>query len=390
MRILWYSNAPWAGTGYGTQTQQVVRRIKALGHEVAIANNYGMEAGGSTWQGIPILSKGYDAHSRDVLLGHASAWMADWIITLYDVWVFQPLDAYRGRIASWVPVDSDPIPEEVLDWCREHYSIAMSQFGQRQLLDNGVAARYAPHAIERDIYKPTPSNARAKWGIPDDAFVVMINAANKGLPPRKAWPEMLEAFAIFATTHPDAYLYLNTDLAGVVGGLPLHVLLARLGINPDRLRISPTYEYSTHLISPTEIAEFYSASDVLLSTSMGEGFGLSVLEAQACGTPVIVTDFTAQPELVGAGWKVGYQRHWQPAQGTWWATPLVPQIVDALEASYAAKGDQKLRAQAIEFAAEYDADKVFSKHWPAILDDLQAQLEPPTRQQRRANRRKAA
>lgn len=390
LRILWYSNAPWPGTGYGTQTAQVVRRLAAAGHEVAIANNYGFQAGDVTWeQGVPILGQGADSYSRDVVLGHAEAWNADWIITLYDVWIFQPREAYRGpRWASWVPVDSDPIPPEVLAWCQEHYSIAMSQFGQRQLITNGVPARYVPHAVERDVYRPTPSDARQKLGIPEDAFLVLINAANKGMPPRKAWPEMLMAHAEFAARHKDVYLYINTEPTGIYGGLPLPVLMTRLGIDPERVRLAPQYEYATNRISPRQVAALYTTADVLLATSMGEGFGLAVLEAQACGTPVIVTDFTAQPELLGAGWKVGYQRYYHPAQGTFWATPLVPEIVDALEASYEMRGDEVMRQSALDLAADYDADLVFQRDWTPVLAELEALARPPVkRQQRRAQAR---
>jgi glycosyltransferase involved in cell wall biosynthesis len=49
------------------------------------------------------------------------------------------------------------------------------------------------------------------------------------------------------------------------------------------------------------MAKIYSAMDVLLNPAMGEGFGITVLEAQACGTPAIVTDFSAMTEVCGGG-----------------------------------------------------------------------------------------
>ena len=73
---------------------------------------------------------------------------------------------------------------------------------------------------------------------------------------------------------------------------------------------------------------------MLLNASMGEGFGLTVLEAQACGVPAIVTDFTAMSEVCGAGWKVGYERHWTD-QASWQARPRVEEIVESLEECYA-------------------------------------------------------
>lgn len=47
-----------------------------------------------------------------------------------------------------------------------------------------------------------------------------------------------------------------------------------------------------------ELAELYGMSDILLSLSYGETFGMTIAEAYACGTPCIVYDNTAQPEIV--------------------------------------------------------------------------------------------
>ena len=47
-----------------------------------------------------------------------------------------------------------------------------------------------------------------------------------------------------------------------------------------------------------ELAAFYTCADVLLSLSYEETFGMTIVEAMACGTPAIVYDNTAQPELI--------------------------------------------------------------------------------------------
>ena len=47
-----------------------------------------------------------------------------------------------------------------------------------------------------------------------------------------------------------------------------------------------------------ELAQLYSMADILLSLSYGETFGMTIAEAYACGTPCIVYDNTAQPEIV--------------------------------------------------------------------------------------------
>jgi glycosyltransferase involved in cell wall biosynthesis len=116
------------------------------------------------------------------------------------------------------------------------------------------------------------------------------------------------------------------------------------------------------------MAEIYTRTDVLLSATAGEGFGLPVLEAQACGTRVIVSNFSAQPELVGDGWCVEVQPQWNPTQLSWFGTPVVSSIVDALEAAYQIGGGHS--DQAVTFAQQYQADRVFDECWIPLLEKL--------------------
>ncbi|MGE5314730.1 MAG: FkbM family methyltransferase [Acidobacteriota bacterium] len=51
---------------------------------------------------------------------------------------------------------------------------------------------------------------------------------------------------------------------------------------------APAIEYIDRMLSPEEIAGLYTACDVLVHPYRGEGFGLPILEAMACGTPAIV------------------------------------------------------------------------------------------------------
>ena len=87
------------------------------------------------------------------------------------------------------------------------------------------------------------------------------------------------------------------------GALNLNDIVTHLGIR-DKVRFSDQYGIITGRIQPQNLAALYGAADVLTATSHAEGFGLPIIEAQACGTPVITTNFSSMPELTGAGWTV--------------------------------------------------------------------------------------
>lgn len=336
------------------------------------------------WNGIPQYARGFDSYSNDIIPAHADDWYArhpnldPLLITLYDVWVFRGPKWAEHKIASWVPVDHAPAPPLVLKWCAQPNvtPIAMSQHGQKMLAMAGIDSHYIPHAIEK-TFRPTVSFAdsnggrmtgRQLMGIDDEKFVVMANAANKGaLPNRKAFPEMLLAFAIFAQTHDDAVLYLHTEQSPMSGGIDLGKLINAVGLKPHQVKFADAYAYRMGL--PQEaLAALYTAADVLLMPSMGEGFGIPAIEAQACGTPVILSNFSAQAELLGDGWFVEGQPFWNSSQDSWLTTPLVPSIVDSLTAAY--NRGQGRSDKAVEFAKQYDADRVFTERWMPLLGTI--------------------
>ena len=128
-------------------------------------------------------------------------------------------------------------------------------------------------------------------------------------------------------------------------------------------------QYALHSNIPNEaMAALYTATDVLLASTMGEGFGLTVIEAQSCGTPAIVNNFSAQPELIGDGWLTEGQPWWDPTQLAWFNTPNVPSIVDSLEQAYQ-RGRQRSE-KARQHALQYDADLVWDQHWRPYLETL--------------------
>lgn len=382
--ISWFSNSPEATTGYGQQTNQVVKRLKREGYDVAILSNYGREGSIGDWDSgeglVREYPKGAEAYSQDTTPLFHALWSAEngtqpnALITLYDVWVLKGRKYDEINIASWIPVDHYPCPPRVLEWAAKPNvtPIAMSRFGQKAMQDAGVEAEYVPHAIE-PVFKPTDEingmSGREYLGLEDTDFVVGIFAANKanGLVHRKALAENILAFGIFAKDKPDAKLYLHMDMFGAYGGWNIPDLLEACGLTQEQVVLVDQVAYRTAL-GQDVLAGLYTACDVYLGTSLGEGFGIHTIEAQACGTPVIVSNFAASKELVGDGWLVDGQPLWDHHQKSWFNVPSIPGIVAALEEAYARPRERSVKA--LEFAADYGADVVFETYWKPILEKL--------------------
>jgi len=384
--VLIASNSPWSMTGYGQQTAQLARHLRDDGHKVAFASNYGLEATVSSWEGMKMYPRGYELHSNDVIPAYLQAWAHDNIgippllITLYDVHVFKGEHWNTvPQIASWVPVDHFPVPPAVTEFLqRDNVTpIAMSQFGEQMLTDAGLDCLYVPHGIDRSVFKPTatfegvdgrPTTGREFMGIDRDKFVVTMVSANKGVVPnRKSFPEAFLAFGMFAQQYPDAVLYCHTEHKGGMGGLDLIRMAKMCGIKREQIVFPDPFVWRMGI--PNEVmAAIYSDSNVLLQPSMGEGFGIPLVEGQACGLRGIVSNATAQPELLGDGWLVDGQPWWDAMQNAWLWAPKVESILGSLVEAYEAPREHSVKA--MEFAAQYDADFVYDQYWKPALKVL--------------------
>jgi glycosyltransferase involved in cell wall biosynthesis len=376
MRILWFGNPPWAPSGYGQQAALFVPRLAAAGNELAVLCNWGLHGQMTTWNDIPCYPSDGMWGNRSLPV-YADALRADLILGLCDAWVLKPDKWPDGlRLALWVPIDHYPVPpavEKVLADPRIT-PIAMSRFGEAQMRAAGLDPVYVPHGVDTAVFRPQPDvrgEVRDGLGLPRDAFVVGMVAANTSNPmiPRKAFPQALLAFTRFAARHPDAWLYIHTDFDPEGAGMNLNVVADLCDCPAGRIRYPDPA--GLQLGFPAEaVALTYQAFDVCLQPSMGEGFGLSALEAQASGVPAIVSDHSAMTELCGAGWLVDGDPFLDYTQQSWFLNPHVDGIVAALEAAYAARSDQGIKDAAAEFAKAYDADTVTDRYWRPALEQL--------------------
>ncbi|HWE81441.1 MAG TPA: glycosyltransferase [Gaiellaceae bacterium] len=360
-------------------------RIRDLGYQIAISAFWGVRGARLNVGGIQQYPASRDAYGNDILIEHSRDFFGGdpkggIVIPLTDIWVLRPDVLKELRTAAWVPVDHDPCQPPTVDVMREGNTlpIAMSRFGERMLKNEGFKPVYVPHGYDSSVFRPFDRmEARRALGLPEDAYIVGMVAANQGS--RKSFPQAIRAFARFHRKHPDSVLYLHTWMGPESQGVDLNKLaeqeLGRRG--KECLYVCDQYRYDTGLIDDAHLANAYNALDLLMNPAQGEGFGVCIIESQACGTPVVLTNASAMPELCGGGYLVDGTPVYTSFK-SWQLLPDVDQLVEALEHHYALGESERLamRQRALDFAGAYDADRVTVEYWQPALLEIADRLTP--------------
>jgi glycosyltransferase involved in cell wall biosynthesis len=387
VKVLWHSNAPWAASGYGVQTKHAIRILRGLGHEVAVSAMFGLDGDVLNMDGVLIIpgnGQG-DPYGVQRVVSIAKDWQADVAITLLDAWVFRP-DWFDQAGVRWVPItpiDHEPAPGEVRDrvehaWC----GAGMTAGGQAEIATWDVPRPpvYFPHCYDPDVYRVLPDDQVAAWRerhkIGPDTFVVAMVAANKGTPSRKNIPVAIEAFRGLLDVHPDSVLVLHTEMDRRMQGINVYETLAFFGIPEDRVR----YSDQQRPAKPESVAMLMNAADVLVNPAMGEGYGVPILEAAACGTPAIVGGWTAMPEVAGPGGillpRVDAMR-WCTLQCSFQFMPSPWSVLEGMRQALAERGTpdwEARRQQCLTHAAASTVDAV-TPIWRESMDKLARYME---------------
>ena len=385
MKFTVISNAPWTPTGYGQQASLFAPRLNNAGHEVGIISTYGHQGTPINWNGVQVFGSSFHPYAMDVMYGHSKTFKADAVMTLIDLQVMDIPSLMGMKWIPWFPVDHVTIPPIIMhNVAQAFHPITMSKHASGEMDRAGIDYSYIPCAIDTSVFYPRPmAESREALKFPLDKFIIGMVAMNKGNPSRKAFHQNIAAFAALKQKYSDCVLYLHT-LDGVRGYETENLLefCKALGLkygyafteSANTADVIFADQYGLSLGYTSEMmAQIYSALDVHCGVTRGEGFGIPIVEAQACGCPVIVGDWTSMPELVFSGWKVE-RKDADPVFTPLNAFQFVPRvsgIAEKLEAAYKMRGNQDYRKRAADGAKAYDIEKVISKYWLPTLAKIE-------------------
>jgi glycosyltransferase involved in cell wall biosynthesis len=381
LRMIMSTNAMWANSGYATIAKTLLPRMVKEGYKVAASNFYGQEGGSFDLYGIKQYPKMQSAWGDDALFHHSRDFKADIAFTNQDIWTmdYQLLKGLN-RFVPIVPIDHEPAPPRVVERLRVAYRIiTYSKFGRDMLEKEGLYSTYIPCPVETSIFKPLgveeKKRIRKELAIPEDLFIFGMVSANKDVPPRKSFQEVMDAFVEFKKKVPRSGLYLHTFLSGMGGGFSIDEYAKILGIEKDIFYLQP-YDLMFH-VDNVKLNEIYNAMDCLVAPSTNEGFGIPIIEAQSAGIPVITNNCTSMPELIKAG-TTGYltEVQWKritPMLG-YVGHPSVESVYNCMMSIYK-KDRVKMGEEARRWIIEnFDADLVFNRDWVPFLSRMELEI----------------
>jgi len=354
-----------APTGFGTVTMDLGQALLDMGTDVRFLS----------WNEIVNLPEPFA--SRTATLGTPHGWLEAQVVKsklehLHEGALFDDLWApdtalvlgdvasmIESRILDWfpeslrafhyAPIEGIGLPPSWMRWWSRFSPIAMSEFGADQLAEiAGVRPPVIYHGVDTTAFHPVSPSQPITWRSKSSMVVIRSKTEAKrafGIPPdsififradanvvRKAYLELFMSLAPIVAQDPRIVVGVHCkarDYGGDMDDMLSHFppqIRARMGL----LDVSRKFAESGARMPREVLAALYNAADIYVSNAC-EGFGLTIAEALACGTPAVGLDWSAVPEVIGnAGTLVPPGRLYPNNYGHFWAVADVDKMTEAV------------------------------------------------------------
>jgi glycosyltransferase involved in cell wall biosynthesis len=285
--------------------------LRCIGNELRIERAHRQGLAGHLWEQLVLPSR---LGSGSILWSPANTgpvWVREQALTIHDLSPLEHPEWFRASFATWyrlfLPVLARRV-QKVFTPSEYVKQKVMRRFGITNVI-------VTPNGVDRSVFHPGARQAR--FDLPE-RYLLFVGT----LEPRKNVSLLLQAWNEVRDVLPDVWLV----VVGAGGNVfrPAHLL--------------PSIQQVRFLgyVDDQTLAGLYAQATLFVLPSQEEGFGLPALEAMACGTPVVVSDGGALPEVVGDAGLTFKLHEAERATGTDPARQLATMIAQCL-------GDEHLR-----------------------------------------------
>ena len=330
MRLLIFGH--YSHTGFGVVTERLGERFLQAGIDLRViavnhrgepvkgplaghvwpANIYGEPFGGN-WSGKAITGEVWS------MLDPEDEWKPDAVLVVSDVsgllgHIGTGIDDWRTvPVYHYCPIEGDNLTPAWTGIWSVFQPVAMSNYGARVISElTGQTVPMIYHGVDTETFFPvspgkpirfdgsvlrTKDDCKQKFSLDPRRKVILRTDRNVI---RKNYEALFRAFVPIAQADPDVDLVLHCRPIDQEG-MDLVQEILRLP-EPVRGRIRFTNAHDTFKGFPVEgLNALYNAADIYMTTTGGEGFGLTLAESLAAGVPVVTTGWAAEVEVVGPG-----------------------------------------------------------------------------------------
>lgn len=401
-----YSDSPFADTGFATVVRNIVDRytddkIRVFGinhfeHETRYAEHVDVVPaitirGALSGKANPY---GYERFASMLALEKEP----DVLLTILDPQVatnvLPAIKKYQARGGKWIaywPIDSHVVdvlrdvivaPDEIVFYTQYGKDETLKLFDVTTSLVERVQkkkvldAHIIPHGVDSKVFRAPESKAEAmkyrKAFLDDPRFEMneqtqLFMSVNRNQP-RKNYAQLIRAFATYQkTVEPNSRLFLHCAKNDTLGDIEEMSIV--YGLKYGRDVILPKQDEEP--LSADQMFIPYFCGDVFVTTTLGEGWGLTISEAAACGLPIVAPRNTCLEEVLepyGMAWF--YEAKIPTLIGAWdmYRTRFSgwdEDVVEAMKQAISFKGHHWTAAK--RYAEVFNWNRIVADQWAPLF-----------------------
>ena len=290
-KILWISDSPLTAISFGKISHELCRRI---GKEIEV------HVLSFLYYGRSLRGENYFIHSYEdakSLLYAIENIKPDYIVWFGDIIIMNDIlkvDLKNTKFIPYSPCDGNQIlygSKSIFD--KAYKIIATSKHTKKVLKEFGYDSTVLYHGVDTNIFKPKEIDKKS-FGIENDKFIFSHWGVNSG---RKMIWRLIQCFYEFSKDKDDVILLIRT-----IPETPEYNLVEFTKFRfPELFEKKKLFFSLPNMFNPVPeefMANFYNISDVYISASSGEGFGVPYIESMACKKPIIAPNHSSTPELI--------------------------------------------------------------------------------------------